>query len=162
MAETAPQGVSVHLLDPEGGRALQTWTFERQELISIGRGDEESIALADPYVSRHHAEVVFRNESWRLISKGRNGVVVDGKAITDCPLKSGMVFRLGVAGPMLRFENAAARPEMATLSFDAESMIVMEVDRQRVQDDTRAVMETDFFQELQRKARELRQQHATP
>jgi pSer/pThr/pTyr-binding forkhead associated (FHA) protein len=157
-AEASPK-ISLHLLDHSDGRSLQIWTFDDVTAITIGRDEDQSIVLADPYVSRTHAELQRNGVGWELVSKGRNGVLVDGKTIASCLVDHGTVFRLGPNGPAFRFENDAVRTPMQTLSFNPESMVVLQLNRQQLDEQTREVVETDFFQQLRDKARELRRQH---
>ncbi len=52
--------------------------------ISIGRDPSKKIFLADPKVSRNHAQVVRRNGSFLLVDLGStNGTFVNGHAITE-------------------------------------------------------------------------------
>lgn len=134
---------------------MQIWSFSGTR-ITIGRGDEETLVLADPYVSRVHAELVGEGGVWELISRGRSGVYVEGKVVSACPLVPGMTFRLGPAGPMFRFGTAYAPVQTSTLSFDADSVIVLAFNRQAVEKESEQIAETDYFRRLQEKARELR------
>ena len=114
MPAEADPTIAVHLVDPTDARSLQIWTFDGSAAVTIGRGEEQSIVLADPYVSREHAELLPRDGQWELTSKGRNGVQVDGKSISTCRISHGTVFRLGPVGPVFRFESASARSPQAT------------------------------------------------
>ena len=148
--------IALHLVDPGDARSLQIWTFDGSSAVTIGRGEEQSIVLADPYVSREHAELRPLGAQWELTSKGRNGVQVDGKNVSTCLIQHGTVFRLGPVGPTFRFESTSARSPQATLSFDADAMIVLQINRQQLEEQTQDVVETDFFRELQEKAGQLR------
>lgn len=151
---------TLHLLDPADGRLLQSWSFSSPR-ITIGRGDAESLTLADPYVSRLHAELVNDSEGWILHSRGRNGVFIDGRRIKESRLNPGSTFRLGPAGPLFQFGNATPNNGNATLSFDPESIILLALDRKEVEQQAQAVTETDYFRTLQSKARELRRQRSS-
>ncbi len=151
---------TLHLLDPADGRLLQSWSFSSVR-ITIGRGDAESLTLADPYVSRLHAEIVSDSEGWILHSRGRNGVFINGRRIEESRLNPGTTFRLGPAGPLFQFGNAVQNNGSATLSFDPESIILLALDRKEVEQQAQAVTETDYFRTLQSKARELRRQRSS-
>lgn len=153
------QAVSFHLIDPTDGRSLQTWSFTTPR-ITIGRGETESIALADPYVSRVHAEILWNGEAWQLFARGRNGVIVDGKSVAEYPLTHGAVFRLGGSGPSFRFDVAPVQHGQATLCFDSNVVILLAFNKDEVEVQANEVVETDYFQQLQRKARELRRQRS--
>lgn len=151
---------TLHLLDPTDGRLLQSWSFSTPR-ITIGRGEGESLTLADPYVSRLHAEIVSAPDGWVLHSRGRNGVFIDGRRIEESRLNPGTTFRLGPAGPLFQFGNAVQNNENATLSFDPESIILLALDRKEVAQQAQAVTDTDYFRQLQSKARELRRQRSS-
>jgi pSer/pThr/pTyr-binding forkhead associated (FHA) protein len=151
--------ITVQLVDPNDGHQLQAWSFADTQPITIGRGDDQRVVLADPYVSRRHAELRWDEGGWRVFAHGRNGVYVGGSSVNDVPLDAGAVFRLGPAGPALRYQTESAEPSGgATLSFDPASMIMLQMDQRRVEAETRDVIDTDYFQRLQETARALRQQ----
>lgn len=153
------QDTTLHLIDPADGRLLQSWSFASPR-ITIGRGELENITLSDPYVSRLHAEILSDPLGWVLHSRGRNGVFVDGRRIEQTRLTQGSVFRLGPAGPMFQFGTVAPANGNATLSFDPESIILLALDRKELEQQTNAVADTDYFRQLQSKARELRRQRS--
>lgn len=157
MTEERPETVSLHLIDAADGRSLQIWSFSTSR-ITIGRGDGESLVLADPYISRVHAELVGEGGLWELISRGRNGVYVDGRMITACRLEHGAIFRLGQNGPTFRFASAQQAGGHATLCFDPESFVVLAFNKQAVELEAQEIAETDYFRRLQQKARDLRRQ----
>jgi len=157
MTDERPVSVAVHLVDPADGRSLQIWTFATDR-ITIGRGEEESIVLADPYISRVHAELVGEGGLWELISRGRNGVYVEGRMVAACQLSPGTTFRLGQNGPTFRFGSVPQPTGTSTLCFDPESIMVLAIDRQAIEQEARQIVETEYFQRLQQKARELRGQ----
>lgn len=151
--------VKIHLIDSSDGRTLQTWSFGSAR-ISIGRDAQQDISLSDPYVSRLHAELVQAGGAWQLFSRGRNGVIVHGKAIDEIRLEAGMTFRLGANGPLFRFDQTEQVTGQATLSFDPESVIVLSFDREAVKAEAESVAGTDYFRQLNEKAKELRARRA--
>jgi pSer/pThr/pTyr-binding forkhead associated (FHA) protein len=153
-----PPAVLVHLLDPNVGRPVQSWRFAAKPSLSIGRGDDRDVALSDPYVSRNHAELQYRDGGWVLVSHGRNGVLVSNKLITEYAVESEVSFRLGAKGPTLRFQPADIVQEApATLQFDSRETFAFRLDEDRLQRDVEEIAEGDYFQNLRRKAAELRQ-----
>jgi pSer/pThr/pTyr-binding forkhead associated (FHA) protein len=51
--------------------------------ITIGRADDSTIALADDYVSNHHARLVPNGQDWLIEDTGStNGTFVDDKKVT--------------------------------------------------------------------------------
>ena len=150
--------VVVHLLDSAQGYSLQTWRFTNRDLITIGRSDENDIVLADPHVSRVHTKLVHENGSWRLISTGRHGTLVDNRLVSEFALQNHTVFRLGGAGPMLRFDTTACESQRSeTLdSFDPDMFSMLEVDESRKQHEVDQIAGNSLFQELQEQSRRLR------
>lgn len=139
---------------------LQSWSFAALR-ITIGRGEEESITLSDPYVSRLHAELLCGPLGWILHSRGRNGIYVDGRRVDECQIADGSTFRLGPSGPVFQFGAVPALTGLATLSFDPESMVFLALDRKELEQQVQTVSETDYFRTLQAKARDMRRQRAS-
>ncbi|HEU0067721.1 MAG TPA: FHA domain-containing protein, partial [Nitrospiraceae bacterium] len=133
--------VALDLLDSAQGHPIQTWRFEGRSALSIGRGEDSDVMLADPRVSRLHAELEFGHNGWRLISKGRNGVLIDGLQIVEQSLKDKTTFQLGSAGPLLRFrEDHPALQNMATLDgIDTSIFAMLQIDEQRKEEEVRAI-----------------------
>jgi len=153
--------VVVQLLDAAHGRPVQTWKFTNQRQITLGRSDERDVEISDPYVSRLHAELCFRDDKWVLISRGRNGVVVSNQLIVETPVDSAIIFQLGPAGPSLRFFVPTEETgSMRTLSFDTETMPIFAVDNSKVREDVGQIADGDYFQKLQAQAKTLRQKRS--
>jgi hypothetical protein len=158
-----PREVIVQLLDPTYRRPVKTWSFRGHTTISIGREAERDVEVSDPYVSRLHAELILKDRAWVLVAKGRNGVIVNARPITELVVDSDVVFRLGAAGPALRFSTAASEEEhSSTLCFDTETMPVAIVDKTRLREDVGEITSGDYFQKLQQKVEELRRQRRGP
>jgi hypothetical protein len=151
------RAISLHLIDPSDGRSLQTWSFSA-ERITIGRDEAAGIPLADPYVSRIHAELVHADGGWSLFARGRNGVFVDGRSIAEHRLEDGTTFRLAAVGPMFRFDNGSESMGQATLSYDPDAVILLTLNSKEVAQQANEIASTDYFQQLREKARELRRQ----
>jgi pSer/pThr/pTyr-binding forkhead associated (FHA) protein len=147
--------VVVHLLDSAQGHSLQTWRFGSQNVITIGRGEENDVALADPHVSRSHAKLVCNGGSWTLVSTGRHGTLVDDRLVSEIALQHNMAFRLGANGPMLRFDTHAPESRrsetMDNISEDLFSML--EIDELRKQQDVEQITGHALFQELRDQSR---------
>jgi FHA domain-containing protein len=149
--------VVVQLLDAAHGRPVQTWRFVGKQDISIGRFPERDVEISDPYVSRLHAELCFRDGRWVLLSRGRNGVVVNHQPITELAIDGAVAFRLGPSGPSLRFYVAAEeKSSLHTLCFDTEQIPTFTVDDSRLRQDVGEIAGGDYFQKLQQQAQSLR------
>jgi pSer/pThr/pTyr-binding forkhead associated (FHA) protein len=154
---SAGQGsIAVHLLDANVGGVVKSWKFTDRTKITIGRSDDRDVEVNDAYVSREHAVIVFEDQRWILKSLGRNGVVINNKPVTEFVLDTTVTFRLGSSGPVLRFSpDEPESANMRTLTFD-EPLLFCQVDETKVHDDVTKIVESDYFQSLQDKARSMR------
>ena len=152
--------LSLHLLDAASGRIIQTWKFEDEVRITVGRSEENRIQLSDQQVSRQHLELTFENEHWRLISHGRNGTRIEGKDVSQVRLKNQTVFQLGPDGPSFRFDtHDSSAMFMATVdSFLDEGVDHLFIDEERKSEEVNEIVEGDAFRALQEQARKLREQ----
>ena len=152
---SADRFVVIHLLDSAQGHSLQTWRFSDQSQITIGRSDENDIALADPHVSRAHAKLVFEGGVWTLISTGRHGTLVDDRVVSEYTMRHDTVFRLGAAGPTLRFDTHAPETRRSETmdNVDYDMIAMLEIDEQRKQQEVEQITSDALFQQLQAKMR---------
>ena len=87
--------------EPETGeQAVLEWTGGTLTLTdhvtTIGRSSDCSIVLADPNVSRRHAEIRHIGESYSLIDLGStNGTEVNGQRVVETALMNGDVISVG-------------------------------------------------------------------
>jgi len=152
--------VEVQLLHPTAGSPMKSWHFENVAAISIGRSSDCLVEIVDPHVSRLHALLSMQDGQWVLSSRGRNGVQVNGQAITEQTVQDGLTFRLGPVGPILRFckMTTAEHEHLQTISFDPETMPCYTLDQTRLQDEVADITGDEFFLKLQEQARNLRRQ----
>jgi hypothetical protein len=164
LTSSAGRCVVVHLLDSAQGHSLQTWRFVDSDMITIGRGDGNDIALADPHVSRVHARLVHENGSWTLISIGRHGTLVDDRMVSEYTLRDHTIFRLGGGGPMLRFDSYEPeyRRSETIDRIDTDVLSMLEIDEQRKQQDVDQIPGNALFQELQQQLPRRRDGTAQP
>ena len=83
----------------------------------IGRGDDASWIFDDPDLSKRHVEIRRTWDGVRVVDlESKNGTRLDGVALSQAPLRDGMVLELG--GLALRYRDPAERhigqPEPAT------------------------------------------------
>jgi pSer/pThr/pTyr-binding forkhead associated (FHA) protein len=154
--------VVVELLDHSAGRPLKTWKFARPR-ISIGRDQSQDVEISDPFVSREHAALEWRDGEWMLISRGRHGVLVENRLISEYPVRGEVTFRLGTGGPTLRFApSVPIDPGSQTLSFDKMPEGLLAVDADKLARDVQEITDGDYFQALQEKTKRLRAKHDKP
>jgi pSer/pThr/pTyr-binding forkhead associated (FHA) protein len=160
-ATAPPREVIVQLLDPTYRRPIKSWKFTGKTIITIGRAEDRDIEISDAYVSRLHAELLFKETGWVLISRGRNGVIVGGRPITEIPVETAVQFRLGSEGPTLRFSTGVEEEETSnTLCFETQVVPLFRVDESKVREEVGQIASGDYFQSLQQKAEELRRRRS--
>ncbi len=102
--------ITLTLLHPVQSTPVQSWTFEQESVIRIGRATDNHVILYSAVVSRHHVELRrCTATTWEIVSLGANGTYLDGQQITQVPVSNGTVIRLARSGPNLQinFEVAA-------------------------------------------------------
>jgi serine/threonine-protein kinase len=148
--------ISLELLDGENARPLQSWTFDSLEVVTIGRSHEHHVAIADPLVSRLHAELRCEVGGWHVKSLGRNGVLLNGEKVESAPLTHRSILRLGSNGPMLRFSIGPPIAQSGATMCEESSGTVFTVDQKQKLSDVEAIAGGDYFQQLKQRAEELR------
>jgi hypothetical protein len=93
-------GTTSTLVLPDGGRVALG-----DEPTVIGRTPDCAIALSDPQVSRHHAEVRRGDFGFRIVDLGStNGMQVNGVVVKEHSLADGDVIVVGATS--LRYEES--------------------------------------------------------
>lgn len=99
--------ITLTWLHPFQSVPVQSWTFESESLVRIGRSTDNDVILYSAVVSRHHVELRLNNSGWEVVSLGANGTYVDAKPITKVPVVDGMVIRLASSGPKIQIRIGA-------------------------------------------------------
>jgi pSer/pThr/pTyr-binding forkhead associated (FHA) protein len=155
--------VLIQLLDHGAGRPVKSWKFAPRPRISIGRDANQDVELSDPFVSRAHAELQWREGVWTLVSRGRHGVLVENRQISEYAIRGEVMFRLGVGGPTLRFTpSIPIDPGSQTLSYDKMPVELLAVDENKLERDVREITDGDYFQQLKEKTEKLRSRRDKP
>jgi len=94
--------IHLNLLHPIKNVPVQSWSFEDESVIRIGRGTDNHVVLYSAVVSRRHVELRHEGSGWLLISLGTNGTYVDGKRITQLKVADGATIRLARSGPNIQ------------------------------------------------------------
>ena len=104
-------GVAAAIVEAEGGQlgALVLPDGRRvqlgQEPVVIGRMPDCAVALSDPQVSRHHAEVRPEHDGYRVVDLGSmNGTLVNGTRVGEQSLRDGDVIVVGATS--VRYEES--------------------------------------------------------
>ena len=93
--------ISLTLLHPLQSVPVQSWLFENESVIRIGRSAKNNVVLYSAVVSRHHLEIRRNKSEWEIINLGANGTYVDGKKMEKITVFDGIVIRLASSGPQI-------------------------------------------------------------
>ncbi|PSB01801.1 FHA domain-containing protein [Merismopedia glauca] len=102
--------ITLTLLHPLQSIPVQSWTFESETVVRIGRAVDNDVVLYSAVVSRYHVELRAKESNWEVVSIGANGTYFDGKSIDQVPVTDGMVFRLASSGPQIQVRLGAVLP----------------------------------------------------
>lgn len=94
--------ITLSLLHPIKQIPVQVWTFPSESTIRIGRSTDNQVILYSAVVSRHHVELRRVGHDWEIVNLGTNGTYLDGKRITQVPVKDGAIIRLARSGPNIQ------------------------------------------------------------
>jgi ABC-type multidrug transport system ATPase subunit/ABC-type multidrug transport system permease subunit len=104
--------------------AVQTVRFEG-ERVTIGRDEQNDVVLADPNVSRFHAEVVAADGATELRDLGsRNGTRLNGELVSRAALRADAEIGVGPYRLIFDGEVLTARSERGALRLDAVGVTV--------------------------------------
>src|ERR1700693_1877657 len=104
MPENDDSVITISLLDPVRGDAVQSWEFNGPSAIRFGRAVTNHVILSDSQVSRQHGELNRTDGSCTVTPLGRNGIAISGQPINGAtPVGPETVLRLAVSGPYLEF-----------------------------------------------------------
>ena len=94
--------ITLSLLHPIDKTPVQSWTFEEEPVVRIGRSVDNDVVLYSAVVSRHHVELRQGENGWEVHSLGTNGTFLAGQRIDTKPVQDGLVIRLARSGPNLQ------------------------------------------------------------
>ena len=110
--------ITLTLLHPLQPVPVQSWTFQDEKKIRIGRATKNEVVLYSAVVSRHHVEIQKVEQNWEVVNIGANGTYIDGKRVEHTPAKDGMIFRLASSGPkiLIKIEPDLPSPDTGDAS----------------------------------------------
>ena len=94
--------ITLILLNPLQSLPPQSWNFEDESIIRIGRSTDNDVVLYSAVVSRRHVELRKVNHSWEIVCLGANGTFLNGEPVQQLPVKDGIVLRLARSGPQIQ------------------------------------------------------------
>jgi pSer/pThr/pTyr-binding forkhead associated (FHA) protein len=114
-------------------------------------------------VSRRHAELRRQEAHWELLGLGSNGTFVDGERITQVRLEHGQNIVLAPGGPTLAFKLGGRVPDptQRTIAVAVPALGISVNERQKALQ-VAEIAASDYFQQLQKKAAELRARPTAP
>ncbi len=94
--------ITLTLLHPLQSVAVQSWTFNDEPSIKIGRATNNEVVLYSAVVSRHHVEIRKSGvDEWEVVNVGSNGTYIDGELVERTKALDGMIVRLAKSGPKI-------------------------------------------------------------
>ena len=93
--------ITLTLLHPLQPVPVQSWTFEEEPKIRIGRSTSNEVVLYSAVVSRHHVEIRKVGTEWQVVNLGANGTYINGSRVEEALAIDGMVIRLASSGPKI-------------------------------------------------------------
>src|SRR3712207_3022996 len=122
----------------------QTVVFDGKRM-SIGRDPSNDVVLADPNVSRFHAEVVATGDGLELADLGSsNGTRLDGEIVERGKLSPGSDIGIGPYRLVFDGDTFLARDDHGALRLDADGVGV-EVKGKRILSPTNIALEPGEF-----------------
>lgn len=101
--------ITLTLLHPLQSVAVQSWEFNDEPSIKIGRATDNEVVLYSAVVSRHHVEIRKSGDNtWDVVNIGSNGTYIDGERIEKTPALDGMIVRLAKSGPKILLKIASS------------------------------------------------------
>lgn len=94
--------ITLTLLHPLKNTPVQSWSFEQDTVIRMGRATDNHVVLYSAVVSRRHVELRRSGSNWEVVSLGANGTYVDGERISRLPVVDGLTIRLARSGPTIQ------------------------------------------------------------
>jgi eukaryotic-like serine/threonine-protein kinase len=99
--------ITLTLLHPVQSTPVQSWRFENDSVIQIGRAVENHVVLYSAVVSRYHVELRQDGSQWEVVNLGTNGTYLDGQRVSHAPLANGSIIRLARSGPNIQVQLAS-------------------------------------------------------
>lgn len=97
--------ITLNLVHPTQKTPSQSWTFENEDVIRIGRAPDNHVILYSAVVSRHHLELHRIGCNWKIVNLGTNGTYVNDAPIIQAPAIDGTILRLARSGPQIQIQK---------------------------------------------------------
>jgi pSer/pThr/pTyr-binding forkhead associated (FHA) protein len=124
--------ITLTLLHPTQSVSVQTWSFESETVVRIGRATDNDVIIYSAVVSRHHVELWNNPSGWEIINFGANGTYLNDQPITQIPIVDGMIVRLGNSGPRIQLKMEVKNAHINKKSpFSKRSSLSMTVEEEQ-------------------------------
>jgi len=106
--------ITLNLLHPIEATPIQTWKFESEPVIRIGRAGDNDVILYSSVVSRYHVEIHRHPLHWEIVNIGANGTYINDQPIEKERVQDGITIRLAATGPKLQIllDGAGSTPPL--------------------------------------------------
>ena len=114
--------ITLTLLHPMQSIPVQSWNFEHESVIRIGRSTDNHVILYSAVVSRHHVEIRKVDVGWEIVNLGANGTYLDGRRITQVPVEDGVIIRLARSGPNVQIHLGSHHPNTSRAAIGEQTV----------------------------------------
>jgi len=149
--------IALQLLDSSHTYPTQTWKLNGKSAIRIGRLDDNEVVIPHQAVSRVHVMLNWENGAWQLINVGRFGTLLAGQSVGQVRIDRDATIQLGTAGPCLRLLLSEKSNEHHGETCEHPIVTLADINESQKQKKVAEIADSDFFQQLQKRARQMRE-----
>ena len=115
--------ITLTLLHPLQPVPVQSWIFQEEPKIRIGRSTHNEVVLYSAVVSRHHVEIrKVGDDEWEVVNLGANGTYINGQRVTQAAAADGMIIRLASSGPKILIKIESESSSSSQQKSDANNI----------------------------------------